>query len=264
MSVYHLTSWHFILLLDFSTSFYLSTLSGFFSLLLINFSALLYDLMVITYGYVHTIFSSVLITTTKAVFINFEQVNGLLKVNTPVTEQKVALFVKKHAQTLIVVFGLNRFIGHLVLAFILFHLPQNTYFLMAIFFEQHQPITVIVLGNLLALQFFIIIFFHVLCTAYSARIHRPVKTVAHWAAQVQLENLVGFDRRKENEKSSSAVVSLPFRARLKMAFFIGKFNTARRYGIHYGSCGLISFASFGKFAIIYPKLIIYWYKMIRL
>lgn len=263
MSVYHLTSWRFILLLDFSASFYLSTLSGFFSLLLINFSALLYDLMVITYGYVHTIFSSVLITTTKAVFINFEQVNGLLRTtDSVITEQKVALFVRKHAQTLMVVFGLNRFIGHLVLAFILFHLPQNTYFLMAIFFEHHQPITVIVLGNLVALQLFIIIFFHVLCTAYSARIHRPVKTVAHWAAQVQLESSVRFSERRKNEKSE--IVSLPFRARLKIAFFIGKFNTARRYGIHYGSCGLISFASFGRFAVIYLKLIIYWYKMIRL
>lgn len=261
MSVYHLTSWHFIASLDFKDSFYFSTFSGYLSILLINFSALLYDLMVIAYGYVHTIFSSVLVTTTKAVFLNFEQLNKLLKIDSNITEHKVDLFTQKHGQTLKVVFGLNRFVGHLVLAFILFHFPQNTYFLMAIIFEQHKPVTVLVLGNLVALQFFIIIFFHVLCTAYSVRIHqRPVKTICHWAAQTQLKS----GSFSVAEKNSEKTLLLPFRSRLKMAFFINKFNTANRYGIHYGSFGLISFASFGKFTVIYLKLIIYWYKMIRL
>ncbi|KAI2795390.1 hypothetical protein BLOT_016812, partial [Blomia tropicalis] len=48
---------------------------------------------------------------------------------------------------------------------------------------------------------------------------------------------------------------------LKVSQYIEKFNVTKRYGITYGSFGLMSFTSFTKFILLYGELNMYWYQL---
>ena len=116
--------------------------------------------------------------------------------------------------------------------YILTNFPVNTYLLIAILFGQFPLITRLILINLLVIQYFVLIFFHLLAAAYSSRIHCCAKRLFHWSAQASYRYFVTLQNR------------------LKVWLYIEKFNTANRYGITYGPYGLMSFHSFSKVCVL--------------
>ncbi|KAI2800245.1 hypothetical protein BLOT_013768 [Blomia tropicalis] len=91
-----------------------------------------------------------------------------------------------------------------------------------------------------------------LAAMFTNKIHRFVKRLM----QIVISRYYTVYIRHRKKKFQLFSIKIHW----KLSNYIEKFHTNERYGITYGSFGLMSFTSFTKFILIYGQLIIYWYQ----
>ena len=138
-------------------SFFFTTVAGYLSLFVIFHTAIVLDVFVLSYGTIHITYCIIYICFTTICFLQFSQINSLLKGGNKIRSSKIQRFAKLHTEMLLLVFQFNHFFGRLLFAFILCHLPVNSYLLLRIIFRQFNLITSIIFFNFISLQFLALI-----------------------------------------------------------------------------------------------------------
>ncbi|KAH9403229.1 hypothetical protein TYRP_015109 [Tyrophagus putrescentiae] len=184
----------------------------------------------------HITLSIVIFTFTLVVFTRLRQANSLLLLSQSFTskqsaQQSLSLevflrFASFHTKTLALITAGNGYFGSLLVYFLLIYLPMNAYLSIQIALGSFPPFPTFIYCNVHAFEYTYIFGFHFLCTFYTAKIHQCAPRLLHYSSV------------REQFRS------LP--AKLKLAHYIEKFHTDRRYGITYGDFGLVSFESLFK------------------
>ncbi|KAH9402439.1 hypothetical protein TYRP_015964 [Tyrophagus putrescentiae] len=104
-----------------------------------------------------------------------------------------------------------------------------------------------VLTCIVSIQLVVIVGLHALAALFSSAINLQLELGKLWS----------------RGKASGGI---DLKLSLRLALYIERYDTAdKRYGITYGmiSLGVISFASFAKFLLLYFELLMYWYRFIN-
>ncbi|KAI2796340.1 hypothetical protein BLOT_015894 [Blomia tropicalis] len=205
---------------------------------------------------ISAILSSIMfVSFTIYVFIRFQQVELLIsqKVRNKLSfNLKLSTFMSRHTDITKHVLNFNKYYGILLFAFIVAMLPINSYIMIGITFGYFTQMTAIFFSAFSTFQYMAIVGFHILAALYTNRIHQCVKRLI----QIEIGRCCLHWKRYLRVSSK-----LPIEMHLKVSHYIEKFNVTKRYGITYGSFGLMSFTSFTKFILLYGELNMYWYQL---
>ena len=216
-------------------------LSGFVSLIPLIINSFWGDFMVATYGIVHQLWAILTYTFTLICFLQFKQLNQYLTNTHQLSSYKLSRFTHYHTQMLLQIFAFNNFFGQLLLAFILTNFPINTYLVIGLFLGHFKRIgSKLVFANFIAMQYTLILCFHLIAAAYSNRIHRCAKVLYHFNA---------------NQRSDLSFNQKIAKFRIKLVLYAEKFHVSQKYAISYGSFGTVSFNSFFKVCFKNGKLL---------
>lgn len=241
---FHLNSLGYIL--KFARHFFCS-FCGLACLCLVALCSAAFDVMMFSFSRAIMLWTMTVVMSTRIFFLKFTQVNRLLHssgLNNRFTLVALNRFTRHHTRTLSLLFEFNRFFGSSLLVFIILNFPQNTYLLMAITMGQFDTFAALIFLNYVLCQYVFIVWFHLLAAMYSERIHRCRKRLFYLSSNKRLHHLT-------------------LRGRLRLALYILKFSTCKRYGITYGPYGLMSFKSFAKFGLMYAEFLMYCFRFIR-
>ena len=202
--------------------------------------------------------SELMFAFTTIALIRLKQANDLLKINgsrkwrkkgklhlSPVLLQT---FTQYHSQTVVLIFGSNKLLGGFILGFIATQLPLNSYYSLLILMGRFNAMATFVLTCIIVIQLVVIVGLHALAALFSFAIKSFAGRAYSWSSG-------SFGGKGTDLKVS-----------LRLALYIERYDTAnKRYGLTYGkiSLGVISFASFGKFLLIYVEMLMYWYRFIN-
>ena len=196
---------------------------------------------------------------TTIALIRLKQAKDLLKVKwrqkrklhlTPVL---LRTFTQYHSQTVVLIFGSNKLFGGFILGFIATQLPLNSYYSLLILMGRFNAMATFVLTCIVSIQLVVIVGLHALAALFSSAIKSFSGRAYSWSSG-------GFGGR------GKASGGIDLKLSLRLALYIERYDTAdKRYGITYGmiSLGVISFASFAKFLLLYFELLMYWYRFIN-
>ena len=125
----------------------------------------------------------------------------------------------------------------MLLIYIIFTLPTNVLMILLIILGKIPLIPFIFMLSMLIPQMMCIFGFHLASVMYSNKIHYCGKRLL----------CLSFVKRR----LAIGVVewSNQIKAKIRVAFYIEKFHTSRKFGITYGSFGLISFSAFVKVSL---------------
>lgn len=161
------------------------------------------------------------------------------------TQHTFTIFRRHHLDLMPRFNEYNTLYGQIFLLFLLINCPLNVVFVVTLLDPGTMPllgqIYLLVYASLQMVAFFIM---HLCLVAYSAHFHAPVKRLLsiYTATLHRVGNL---------------------RWRMQMMHTIGHFHTSRRYGVTYGHFGLVTLRSFFTFLLLYGKLIMTVYRLIR-
>ncbi len=240
--------------------FHLEGAAHFFLLLLwlavFSTSCLLFNLVTGCLAFVNLL-SSILFTAISAtVFHQLAAVNRLLKIKRPHFRGKkdnqnhqlskpfsVSLFTqyrRYHAETFHLIEAVNALFGRALLALFAIFTPFNTYLVISIVAEsRHSSTTTIIMGNVIVLQFFALIFFHLVAVQYSVRLHAGNSVLLGWCAQQPVFSGAGKQSQMWHKVKS----------RLALANYAIGFHRepSERFGITYGRLQrVMTWATFGN------------------
>lgn len=109
---------------------------------------------------------------------------------------------------------------------------------------------------------------HLNLTVYSKRIHRPVKILYGYLVRADdgTEKIPEKILEKNNKVKQIKTKPKPrvlLRIRVKFAWIISVLHTNNKFGITYGTCGLVTMTTFAKFVILFFKFLLTTYKMTK-
>ncbi|KAH9402440.1 hypothetical protein TYRP_015965, partial [Tyrophagus putrescentiae] len=151
----------------------------------------------------------------------------------------VITFTQYHSQTVVLIFGSNKLLGGFILGFIATQLPLNSYYSLLILMGRFNAMATFVLTCIIVIQLVVIVGLHALAALFSFAIKSFAGRAYSWSS------------------GSFGGKGIDLKVSLRLALYIERYDTAnKRYGLTYGkiSLGVISFASFGKFLLIYVLL----------
>lgn len=137
--------------------YFFTTIGGYLSLIVIFHTAFVLDFFLFSYGTIHITYCIIYICFTIICFMQFGQINSLLKEKNNISSFKIHQFAKLHTEMLVLVLQFNNFFGKILFAFILCHLPINSYLLMRIVLRQFNLITSIIFLNFVLVEFMAIL-----------------------------------------------------------------------------------------------------------
>lgn len=187
--------------------------------------------------------------------------------NHPLRTRTITKFMAAHVETLKQIVTVNQLVGRLLLIFFLFNYPLTAYLTLFVLFN---PVTIFVVecACIVAFQYQFIVTIHLTAVFFSDRIHGFVASMMH----VYIRRFAFLSRVKKPRlftKTTLAklgsIVNGKVRRSLvcqwKVSTFIERFNTKKRYGLTYGTIGLISMVSFNRFLFVYLKFLIYYFNL---
>lgn len=104
---------------------------------------------------------------------------------------------------------------------------------------KFDTVTTLVFANFISMQFLAILIFHILAAMYCNKIHVCRKVLFNWAANFNFNVKNDIEKSKVKRKLSIRVLTC-------IDFYLAKFNVNKKYGITYGSFGLMTFSTFFK------------------
>ena len=190
-------------------------------------------------GWAGTLFNLVILVIACAftciTFARLRQTNQLLLVGgNRINQLTLSRFARSNTAILLSISAFNPIAGGFILGFVATTLPINTYLLVLVFMGSFLTSTLtraLLMMNILT-QWIVIFGFHLLAARYSSQMHACAKRLLYFVSS-QL-------------KRTRWGPTLAGRERIMLALLLEKYHTRKRYGITYGSFGLISFASFAK------------------
>ena len=142
------------------------------------------------------------------------------------TWKHIINFIRYDIKTFSSVFIGNRVFGRLTMGFLIANIPISSYFAVSSLLTGASKSTFMLLAYPVH-ELFFSIGFHLYIAKFNKRLHESSK--------VLLSLLVAKAHRVGD-----------FRSRLKVHFNIARLHTKRKYGITYGSIGLITMKTFAK------------------
>ena len=206
---------------------------GLANLIILFLNAISVDLFWAWVVMIDCICSTIIISFSVIFFIKMRQVNHLLH-KPSFTASHLHTFTRQHVLTLTHVIGGNGFYGYLMASYFLLVVPINTIVVTAILNGEFAPLAALFHTAIASFEYLVIIAFHLMAAAFSDRIHKCFPRLVYYATR-------------------AAAYKLNLRDRIRLALFVQKLNTTKRYGITYGSHGLMSFGSFTK--VLLPKIV---------
>ena len=201
---------------------------------------------------------------TTIALIRLKQAKNLLRridrnnfnLNLPLSPVLLHTFTQYHSQTVVLIFGSNKLFGGFILGFIASQLPINGYYSLLIVMGRFNAMATFIITTIVSIQLIVIVGLHALAALFSSAIKSFSGRLYHWSCLEGQKNGKGVKYGSSQQSLKSAWL---------MATYIEKFATEKRYGITYGtiSLGVISFASFSKFILLYGELLMYWYRFIN-
>ena len=256
MASFHLQSIYYVV--KYYTQF-LSFPKGIFNLAFLILNSISMDLFFILMLIINCTSSTILFAFTCIIFIKMRQLNVFLK-KAEFKPRDFYRFMKAHTKTVTDVMDGNKFYGYLLVYYIIFIVPMNNFVVIGLFEGEFNLLTGYFHFCVSCFAYLGIVVFHLVAAMYSKHIHKCVRPL------LRLHHL--FREKK-----------FQFKHKLRLVLYIEKFNVVKRYGIKYGSYGLMSTASIFKvhfllnksssfvqicplqFALIYSELIMYSYRI---
>ena len=229
--------------------FYLTTVKGILSLAAILTSAVVVDGFTLLYGTLHILTAIIFISFAVIAFVQLGQINGLLKRSVQRSYHHhhhrkrclrqnldITRFIRRHTETLLLIFAFDRYLGPELLSFLLCQVPVNTYLLTRLLLGQFNSQAGIVFLNFIVMQYVCSLFFHLLSGFYCTKIHQHSKALYSWSA-LQLTRKPGATAAFAKPKQKTLI---------RVHLYLGKFAVSERYGLTYNGVELMSFSSFFK------------------
>lgn len=245
--------------------YFFTTFEGFFSLLYLMISSLSYSFTFVWIAVENTVASSVMFIFSLIVLFRLKQVNVLLK-SEHLRSHQFYRFTHYHTSTLLDILAGNRFTGVLILVHMLFIAPMNSYIMIGLLRSRFNITASILFMSVAVFQYDGMIALHLLATLYTKaihrcahRLHRLMLVDQETAMTRKMESTSNGGRRNSIRRGS---LVLPSTAdRLHLMIYVEKFSCKRKYGITYGTFGLMSLYSFAKFVMLYTELLMFSYRL---
>ncbi len=174
--------------------------------------------------------SIIIFSFTCISFIQIKQCKQLIALaNNQINATTFDKFAFFYTKTLVNILAFKSVISQMVLGFIIPETPISIHTIIQITQKKFDFFATCILLTILSIEYFIIFGFHILAAIYSQQIH----SVSRYLLKLYSTKLctTSFDGN--------------IRFQFKVALYIEKIHTFKRYGVHYGGCGLISIVSFG-------------------
>ena len=140
----------------------------------------------------------------------------------------IKLFLKEISISIYVFYVSNSSFGKALIAYMIVNCPINCVTVVAILNGVPNSFLALFISTTYVLhQFLCFIIIHILVVGLNGKLYKPVKRIIHLSL---------FDRKLAKFS----------RTKMKIHNYIMAFNTKKKYGITYGSIGLISMSSFAK------------------
>lgn len=195
----------------------------------------------ITVIYRDAIFNMVIFT--MQVFRRFKRFESIyLNGGGKMTTRQANRFMSKHNETFQSVLSLNSIYRWMMLVALAISYPINAFLIIDTFIKSNKALAIFINLMFLMSQFQFIVFIHLLAVMYSARIHGFTKRMLSLNCRLTWHNLVDC---------------------LRLAHYIEKFHTSKRFGLQYGCVGLVSVTAFAKFLFIYIRFLFLFYSRSR-
>ena len=145
-------------------------------------------------------------------------------------------FKHYHLNILMNIFRANAIYGNLFLLYIIFSVPVNSYLLSLLLTGDRSNTGVgkakFLFACIVIYQYWVLFGFHLIGAMYSSRIHACAK------------GLLGLSSSMCNREGKTSLVT-----KIKLSIYIDTVHTKNKYGIRYGSYGLLTLASFTKVSL---------------
>lgn len=213
--------WYILLHVYANIEYYLQTLTGFFSLLIIQLNLCFFDFALLSMAVSNMIAGSYCIYFTISTFIRLRQINQRYLFSKQATHPQLAwfyfrYFTRYHTQTLLVIFSYNQIFGQLLTFYIAINFPVNTFLFHLVVSGRISNVAIIFYLFLIAGQTFFIFVLHLLAAMFTSRIHSVTKHLTQINIHSNFRNV---------------------HYKIGMHLYIGKFQCEpqHQYGITYGS-----------------------------
>lgn len=136
-------------------------------------------------------------------------------------------YFSRHTKSLCTTNEINEIIGRFLLSTLAIHTPINAYLVMSLINKRHNSSHALFIAINIYYQCVLIFGLHLIAMLYSTKIHGSSKSLLQINAHL---------------KPGTISVNL----RLRLLHYISKIHTKQKYGITYGTFGLVTLVSFGK------------------
>lgn len=165
-----------------------------------------------------------------------------------VVRTRLAIISKAIAEVLVLFGQVNNVYGRAFMVFIIINGPLSAALVNSILFGSVQPSFKIYVLAFITGEWTYIVGFHLVITFYNLLFHRLGLPL------IRLWHRVGRGKHRRHRNMRRQV-------QWKLMWLIEKIHSKQQYGFAYGRVGLVTTKSFGKFVLIYCKLLIITYKL---
>lgn len=239
MVAFHCKSFNYIYL---DWQFYLTTFTGYLSLLYLLVNSLTTDFWLLWIGMINSIISTTGLSFSLIFLLRLKQINAILN-RKNFSKIDLYRFTHFHSQTLVHILYADRYFGSLLLGYTICIMPISAILAMGIIRNKFTLFSTIFFVSLLIFVYDGMMGFHFIASVYSNFLHKCRYQLLHWQVYI-----TGNNRFLTKD-------------RLHLHCYISKVNVTKRYGITFTNIGLISFGSFTKFLLMYSELLMFSYKL---
>ena len=155
---------------------------------------------------------------------------------------KIHQFIISDIQTFNIFLKINPSFSNLFLAFISTNLPTSALILLMIIQKQVHGVTLLYVSSFAGSQFSCILVMHIIFAIFSKKLHSSARL---------LKNITVLNQHRVGQ----------FRIRLRLSLTVMRLSVNKKYGIQYGSIGLVTLAAFFKSVLLYFEMMMYFYKL---